>query len=221
MNGAGSPWLLLAAVAALAADAHADVLCRKKSGQVMVREQCGRKETPIAPEEIGLVGPPGPTGQAGTAGASGMTVAQVRNASGDVVGIVLATLAERTKVVLSGSGLTVPVQIVFFLGEIEPLLGADYLYYESADCSGTPNIRGGGPLPRGQAIGDMLWYSTAVPETRMLQSRERPADPCGGTTTPRGMCCIPAGFPASSGPATGVALSALGLTPPFTVEPRP
>lgn len=47
---------------------NAAVLCRKRSGVVVVRDACKRKETPLDPATFGVVGPAGPTGPAGPPG---------------------------------------------------------------------------------------------------------------------------------------------------------
>ncbi|MCW5889565.1 MAG: hypothetical protein KIT14_03340 [bacterium] len=61
--------LIAAALVGLVTTAHADVLCRKKSGVALIRpDACRKKETAVDPAALGLVGP---TGAAGAAGATG------------------------------------------------------------------------------------------------------------------------------------------------------
>lgn len=54
--------LTLAATPGIAA-----VLCQKRSGALFVRETCKKRETPVDPAALGLVGPKGDAGPAGEA----------------------------------------------------------------------------------------------------------------------------------------------------------
>src|SRR5262245_33548395 len=47
------------------------VLCVTSKGAVVVRDECKRKETKLAPVDAGLVGPPGEPGPVGASGPKG------------------------------------------------------------------------------------------------------------------------------------------------------
>jgi hypothetical protein len=52
--------------------AHAAVLCQKRSGVVVVRTACKKKETPLDLAQFGAVGPTGPIGPKGDQGPAGV-----------------------------------------------------------------------------------------------------------------------------------------------------
>jgi len=52
----------------IGADANAAVLCRKRSGRVVIAESCGKKGSPLAAADLGLVGQTGSPGAAGARG---------------------------------------------------------------------------------------------------------------------------------------------------------
>jgi hypothetical protein len=56
------------AIALVAVPAAAAVLCQKRSGALFVRETCKKRETPVEPTAIGIVGPKGDPGDAGAPG---------------------------------------------------------------------------------------------------------------------------------------------------------
>jgi hypothetical protein len=55
----------------LANPAFADVLCKKRSGAVVIRTACKLTESLVDPASLGLVGPTGPAGAPGAPGAPG------------------------------------------------------------------------------------------------------------------------------------------------------
>ncbi len=57
----------MAIALAVAATAHASVLCQKRSGALFARDTCKKKETTVDPAALGLVGPKGDPGSAGEA----------------------------------------------------------------------------------------------------------------------------------------------------------
>jgi hypothetical protein len=61
--------LLLAVVGTAAADAA--VLCQRRSGALFVRPACKKKEVPVDPVALGLVGPRGDAGTPGAPGSPG------------------------------------------------------------------------------------------------------------------------------------------------------
>jgi hypothetical protein len=54
-----------------AAEVHADIVCKSKTGALSDRTTCKKKETVVDLRSIGLVGPTGPVGPAGPTGATG------------------------------------------------------------------------------------------------------------------------------------------------------
>jgi hypothetical protein len=212
--------------AVLVQPADAAVLCRKRSGQVIIAERCGRRQTPLSPQDLGLVGPAGQAGAPGADGERGMLPDRVVDATGRQVGTVLSQIGSRTQVVFAHDALAVPIQLSVQDGAIGDGSFMDRLFYESPDCTGTPFItESGSPLPRGQQVGDLLYYSTEVGPLlgTSFGSVEQDDDPScsGGMVTVRGTCCRMPGGTARAGGATGVPLSTLGITLPLTVEPRP
>jgi len=215
--------LATALVLAFASHAAAVVLCRKRSGRVVVADAtCGRRQTAITAQELGFVGPPGADGTNGGPGDPGVVPYRVVDAMGSPVGIVQSVLVFRTQVVLVHPAIPIPIQFEVIDGRIAPSELGDVLRYASADCTGTPFIRdGGSPLPRARLIGDTLYYATGQPTPQAFASMEMESDPCAGTPTSRGTCCLvqAASIPGSA--ATGLLLTTLGIVEPFTVEARP
>jgi hypothetical protein len=62
-------WMCALAVAATTAEAA--VVCKKKSGALVVRDECKKKESPVTLSEFGAVGPQGPAGADGAQGPIG------------------------------------------------------------------------------------------------------------------------------------------------------
>jgi hypothetical protein len=214
------------ACAVLVQPADGAVLCRKRSGQVVIAERCGRRQTLLSAQDLGLVGPTGQAGPPGADGERGMLPDRVVDAAGRQVGTILGQLGDRTQVVLTHDALTVPIQLNVQDGAIGEGSFTDRVFYDASDCTGTPFItESGSPLPRGQLVGDLLYYSTEVGPLlgTSFGSTERDDDPScsGGMMTGRGTCCRTPGGTTRAGAATGVPLSTLGITLPLTVEPRP
>jgi hypothetical protein len=67
--------LFVSLLASIPATSSAAQVCVRKSGGLALRESCRRSEQPIAPEALGLVGPPGPPGPLGPTGPVGPTSA--------------------------------------------------------------------------------------------------------------------------------------------------
>jgi hypothetical protein len=79
-------WVLAVGALMTAGIAHGAVLCQRKSGAVVVRETCKKKETPLDLAAFGAVGPQGPKGDAGEPGAPGLArIFATIDASGVVV----------------------------------------------------------------------------------------------------------------------------------------
>ena len=220
----GGGLLVACAVAVLVQPAAATVLCRKRSGSVVVAERCGRRQTLLGAQDLGLVGPTGAAGTPGADGERGVVPYRVVDAAGHQVGTVFAQIGDNTQVALAHDALAVPVQVKVANGTFADGVFAARVYYEASDCTGTPFIRGGGSLlPRGQLVGTVLYYSTQAPVMgSSFGSQEAVDASCsGGTMTTRGACCRAQASSTAAGAATGVPLSTLGITLPLTLEARP
>jgi len=207
----------------LCARAGAAVLCRKRSGRVVVAESCGKKKTTLTGSDLGLVGPSGSSGATGAAGDAGVLPYRVTDATGHQVGILQSFIGDRAQVVLTHASLPGPIQVEVAGGVIVPGIFADAVYYESADCSGTGFVReGGSPLPRAELVGDTLYYATEEPVSHDFSSIETETAPCtGGTPTARGTCCRAQSQTLRGAAASAVLLATLGITEPLDVVPRP
>lgn len=197
----------------VAAPAHADVLCRTKSGRVFVRAQCKKRETRV---EL----PKGPSGDAGAA----TTIRPVRilDAAGREVGSIGAPQTFDANFAVFEVGtriLSVPVRRTGF-----PYDDTGFLHV-AADCSDqrliferpTPLVR------RGAVIGETVYYAEDPVERKIpVASEFPPQDACfGGSVLANGNCCTMGIYPDDYyGPAAAAFdISSLGLTPPFHLEP--
>ena len=201
----------------------AAVLCRKRSGRVVLADACKRKEMPLAASDVGLVGPMGETGATGVAGDRGVLPYRVTDPAGQQVGVVQGFLGDRVQVVLTQSPLVVPIQVEVIDGHIAPSLAGDAVRYEAGDCTGAPFIpEGGSPLPRAELVGDTLYYATEEPKLHDFASIETEDVTCsGGTSTARGTCCRVQVLTTFGAPATAILLATLGITEPLAVVSRP
>src|SRR5262245_39843824 len=85
----------------LVPDARGAVLCRKRSGRVVIADACGRKETALAPGDVGLVGPTGTPGGTGAPGDRGVVPYAFIDPTGHQVGIIQTFVADFAQVVLT------------------------------------------------------------------------------------------------------------------------
>lgn len=207
-------------VVVAAQSASALTLCAKRSGRVVAVERCGRRDTPLTPADLGILGLPGPPGTAGSAGPNGQLPLRIVDANGHDVCRVINGGAE-PECVLEHPALSRSVLLVFEELPIETGLGvgSSTAYYLEADCGGQPYVRGPRPLlPPASIIGQALFYASGMESLIMPLSFEGVQEPCTGTPTTRGTCCIP--YTSMSGrfvaPATRVEVAALGLVFPFT-----
>jgi len=208
-----------------AGDARALVACKTRSGKVVVRDACRRKETGISLAELGV---PGAPGAAGAAGAPGRAALYLLDANGVEIGPVVNA-----------------VEFVGFLSSGDPhlhalihgdqiggaaLIAADLrdgvvgtVSYASTDCSGSPLVAGNTLMPVLQVIVDTVFRPVQPAGAAMLQSTER-SDPSLGCTsvTPRGGCCRSQSATPNNTlwTASTTTLSALGLHAPFHVSGR-
>jgi len=169
--------------------AQAAVLCKKKkSGVVVMRDACRKKETKIdlgqfgvtgaagppgtpgAPGAPGAPGSPGSTGAPGAQGPAGPALV-VKDANGTFVGVV-ADASNATRVWRRIGD----VLVIFGVSQdgnslLPAIVGEGSQYYESSDCSGQAFgvARGATPLvgptfssPMEGGPGSRLYYSTAL-----------------------------------------------------------
>ena len=214
--------IALHAAAAGMARASTDVLCVKRSGQVVGRPACKPRERFMEPGELGLVGPAGPPGALGAAGAPGGHPYTIRDANGRQFGHLLGLDFVRARVEVTLPDGT-PVQFVVVPGggfsqELHPTA-----YYEEPGCTGTPFVFGStGLVPPVLVVGTIGYYSSAAPEPITIASQEyepSPGSDCGtNVPTERGTCCWNTSAPAYGSRATTVPVATLGVTPPFEVQ---
>ncbi|HEV7732800.1 MAG TPA: hypothetical protein VGR62_11585 [Candidatus Binatia bacterium] len=200
--------------------ASALVLCAKRSGQIVATERCKRRDTPLAPADVGIIGLPGPTGVAGPPGPNGQIPLRIVDANGRDVCRVINGGAE-PECVLEHPVLPRPVLLAFESLPIETgmSVGSSTAYYLQADCGGPPHVRSPRPLlPSASLIGHALFYASGEESLIMPFSFEDVQEPCTGTPTTRGTCCQP--YTSMSGrfaaPATLVEVATLELVFPFT-----
>jgi hypothetical protein len=206
-------------------DANALVVCKTRSGKVVVRDACRRKETRISLAELGVPGAPGATGAAGAPGraalylvdAAGVEIGPVVNAV-EFVGF-LSSGDPHVHALIRGEQLGGAALIAASLagGPVGTVS------YASTDCSGTPLVDGNALMPVLQVIVDTVFRPVQPAGPAMLQSRETTDQSLGCTSlSPRGGCCR--SFLATPNntlwTASTTTLSALGLHVPFHVSGR-
>jgi len=197
---------VVAATALMSAPSSAAVLCQKKSGTVVVREACKKKETPLDLAEV--------------VGGSGAIVV---DANGKIVG----SIAD----VEAGGG----PRVVRRVGDVSLLLRVNAggftesqagFFYESTDCTGQILL----PATAGSLFADasvrsgVAYYAAGTPVTFTARSSLGPTLTPGmcfaGTFVPPDLCCTPFPSPIAlpAVPATTLDVSTLGLAPPFRVQ---
>jgi hypothetical protein len=202
---------LLSAVLGLTATeaAYALVVCKRKSGALVLREACKKKETAVDPAAIGTVGP---------AGAAAPSL-RVVDANGRQVGDFTDT----------GSAVT------FAVGELSVAVGVGRdgftqqlsFLHKSADCSGDRYISLFDPkdLARFAGVqGTTAYYVSGPAQELTFGSNEylRSAADCaadGGTVPENGLCCVTTTATLNAAVPTTLDLSA--FVPPFRVELTP
>ncbi|HXJ36069.1 MAG TPA: hypothetical protein VMS22_18715 [Candidatus Eisenbacteria bacterium] len=215
---------LLVATVALAGvalrDARGDVLCVKRSGQVVERTACRKRERAIDETAVGLVGPAGADGIAGPTGSPGGHPYRLVDAQGHPFGLVLGFDTARVRVEVTLPDGT-PVQ---FVVSVEGGFLADVpdVYYEEPGCTGTPFVYGSvGLVPPVIVVGTVGYYATAAPDVIEHKSLESPSPgscSSGSVATSRGTCCTDFSGSAAGSPAKTIEISTLGVTLPFMVQ---
>jgi hypothetical protein len=189
--------------------AHAVVVCKRKSGALVLRDACKKKETAVDASTLGTVGPPGPPAPA----------LRVVDANGRQVGDFTDT----------GSA------VIFAVGElsVSVAVGKDGFtqqlgfFHTTSDCSGDRYISLFDPknLARFAGVqGTTAYYVSAPVQELTFGSREylRSAADCaadGGTVLENGFCCVTTTATVNAAVPTTLDLSA--FVPPFRVELTP
>ncbi len=200
--------VLLAAVFAPPAEA---MLCAKRSGAVVFRETCKRKEKALDLAAEGLTGAEGDAGPPGLAhpriralDANGTRVPGVVNELGDLIqtrGSVVFGLDLRSDGFAPGNGVV----------------------FESSDCTGARRVfaQGGDLYTLASVHGTIAYYADGPVELRLIASRLQPstAVDCTGADVydaATGLCCRQVNLSAMSAPASALDLGV--VVPPLSAE---
>jgi hypothetical protein len=213
---------LLAILAAVPANAL--VVCAKKSGRLLTREACKKRETAALPGAVALVGPAGPQGATGARGPVALLPYEVVDATGKQFGSLIAVLSGEAQVVTPVPGIDVPVQFIVDVSNAGFYIPPEPLWYEQPGCVGTPLYADGDTMvPVGRVFGTRGYISRTVPTDHAVESYEYVPDPdcsSGDTLTERQTCCTNSSTTAVVAPAEGFDVSVLGVTLPFALVPR-
>jgi len=227
MNGIRSIVIAASALALVASHADAAV-CVKKSGVMVVRDACKKKESPLDLAQLaGAQGPAGANGAPGSTGAPGTPGNQgpkgdpgdfhVIDSTGKIIGLGDAGHPERLVLKVPGVGagrLSVDDNNDgFFQGDI-------FLYHESADCEDAPLVKvlRSDLIPHIGAFANNAYFPDLPGSTRTIKSDEFDTNTCSTFITSRGLCCenlTPEDLFVA--PAVVVPLANLG-TPPFHTD---
>jgi hypothetical protein len=220
MNPIRSIALAIAGISLVAGAAEA-ALCVKKSGVVVMRDECRKRETTVSPSQLGgLAGPSGADGSQGARGEKGEKGDpgdfRVVDSTGRFVGIVDIGHPDAIAVRVPDVGLG-----VLYVEQDGKGFYQDgvTLFHESGDCEGEPllGVSRYELIQYVDAFGNFAYFPRLPGNTRTVLSREYNADTCATFVTGRGLCCenfaATEAFVAST---VTVPLSSLG-TPPFHV----
>lgn len=212
---------LAVSIVATTVSPAAAALCQKRSGALVVRDACKKREIPVPLEEVA----PAVAGAPGALGDAGRPVARVLDASGRELGRVLRFGAEVIDVQLERAALGAPVVVTV---RPQGMLGS--VYWNAAGCTGTPLI---GESPdvarRAEVLGTTLYLPAASAGEQTLPSLELGGTSCDTANpelvlTVRGTCCYTPSAPMGPFPVTVVtehALSSIGIALPLRVEVAP
>jgi hypothetical protein len=228
MKGIRSIAIAASAVALIAGSADAAV-CVKKSGIVVVRDACKKKESPMdLAQFVGSQGPAGADGSAGGAGAPGAPGAKgakgdpgdfpVVDSTGRIIG--LGDVGHTNRIAIKVPAVGAGILFVddndegFFQGDIT-------LYHESTDCSGETLVQvfRSDLIPFIDSFANTAYFPDLPGSTRTIKSDEFDTSTCSTFITPRGLCCETFQTPEDLfvAPAVVVPLANLG-TPPFRAD---
>lgn len=213
--------VMAATTIALVATGAQATVCVKKSGAVVVRDECRKRETPITPTQ--LAGVQGPTGADGSQGAPGEKGEQgdpgdfrLVDSTGRFVGIVDIGHTDSIAIVVPGVGLGILYSDQDGQGFWQDGVT---LYHESTECEGEPlvDVNRYELIQEVDAFANSAYFPVLPGGTRSIKSKEYATNTCATMITGRGLCCEDVAtedrFVART---VGVPLSTLG-TPPFHV----
>jgi len=218
-----------ASALALVAGAADAAVCVKKSGIVVVRDACKKKESPMdLAQFVGTQGPAGPNGATGSPGAPGASGEQgpkgdpgdfhVVDSTGKVIGI--GDVGHSDDVALKVPGVGAGILDVaddndgFFQGDIT-------LYHESTDCTGETLVEvfRADLIPFISAFANNAYFPDLPGSTRTIKSQEFDTNTCSTFITPRGLCCESFQTPEDRFTASAVIVPLANLgTPPFHAD---
>lgn len=216
--------LLLTGVGStLPRDAAAAGCVLKRSGGVVVRSECRRRERPL-PAALGPAGPTGPNGPAGDPAGFPLVLVDAADRS---LGPVLSF--ERHRAVVSVTNPALPGAVPFAVG---PMGFTNYVeedaavYYAEPGCTGTPYVGAVAFKDGARVQGTAAYAPTGERQdvtVRAVEVDVTQLPTCAPTeVTARGTCCKPTTFTLtlSVRSAIRVTLEQLGFTPPFRALPR-
>ena len=217
-------WVALLAMLA-AAPANALVVCAKKSGRLIAREACKKRETAALPGAVALVGPVGPQGATGGTGPVAILPYEVVDVNGKQFGSLIQWVGGgEAQVVTAVQGVDVPLQFIVDDSNATFYIPPEPLWYEQPGCVGAPLYADGEFLvPLGRVFGTRFYVSRTAPTDHAVESYEYVPEPdcsSGDTATERQTCCTNTSTTAVVAPVEGFDVSVLGVTPPFSVVPR-
>ncbi len=213
-------------LASLATGAHADVVCRSRSGALSLRKTCHKRQMLVPPSSLGIMG--------------GLVV---KDSKGALVGFVIGStftpaftapnesVDDHVTPVVRQVGNTWVEFRVSARGSFGfDTPAADSFAYDSTDCTGTPLVIVNPDAMMSLAfvgLDEVETYAILPGTPRMFHSASflPPAgQTCAFTLLANGMCCK-TNLPTSPtnpekylADTTTLDLSALGLVPPFHVE---
>ena len=215
--------IALALLTAVYSSADGATLCRKRRGQLVVREACRKRERPVDAATLGVAGPAGPPGAAGDPAEFPVRLVDTNDVEvGKIIDFNPGSALVEVQIP------SVPTPLIMFIGARGFPSDTFVLFYESQDCSGVAYMRDYyGEMqfpPYAPVWGLAAYYRTAGRRQITYASTEYAPDAeCGPGTTPTGRktCCAP-GSDTATGlvPTARIPLSAFGLVPPFRAVPR-
>lgn len=218
-------FVVMSGVAALlwASGAEA-VMCVKKSGVVVVRDACRKRETPVSTTQfVGAQGEDGADGARGERGEKGESgELRVVDSTGRFVGFVDIGHADTIAVVAPGAGLGLLYSDEDGKGFYRYESPNDVTFYHlQLDCAGDIFIQPSrySLVPWAPVTGDYAYFPQIPGSPQPVLSKSYPAESCATTRTQHGLCCesfadFETKFVAR---VTPVPVASLG-TPPFRVD---
>ncbi len=231
MNGIRSIAIAAAALALVAGRGDA-ALCVKKSGVVVLRDACKKKESPIdLAQFVGAQGPAGGNGAAGSAGAPGAPGAPgakgakgdpgdfpVVDSTGRIIGIGDVGHSDSIALKVPGVGAG-----ILFADENEEgfFQGSITLYHENTDCTGETLVQvfRSDLVPFIGAFANNAYFPDLPGSTHTVKSQEFDTNTCSTFITTRGLCCENFQTPDDIFAASAVVVPLANLgTPPFHAD---